>query len=160
MADDAGSRQYCFGCGTRNPHGLKLDIRIEDKRAVAEFQPRPEHQGYPGLVHGGLIATMLDEAMGWAMYSLGVWAVTGKMEVKYRRPLPLDGRASVSAEVVRNRGRWLEVRGEVRTADGGLVAESHALFMRLPREKVAELERVYLEAGQPDLPAHGSTGSP
>jgi hypothetical protein len=52
------------------------------------------------------------------------------------------------------------VRGEVRTADGGLVAESHALFMRLPKEKVAELERVYLEAGQPDLPAHGSTGSP
>jgi uncharacterized protein (TIGR00369 family) len=125
-----------------------LDFRIEDKRAVAEYRPRAEHQGYPGLVHGGLIATMLDEAMGWAMYSLGVWAVTGKMEIRYRQPLPLDGRATVSGEVVRNRGRWLEVRGEVRSAEGRLVAESEALFMRLPKEKVAELERLYLTEGQ------------
>jgi acyl-coenzyme A thioesterase PaaI-like protein len=146
MAEDAGTRHYCFGCGARNPHGLKLDFRIEDSRAVAEFRPRMEHQGYPGLVHGGLIATALDEAMGWAMYSLRVWAVTGKMEIKYRQPLPLDATATVTGEVVRNRGRWLEVRGEVR-AGGRLVAESHALFMRLPAEKVAELERLYLDAG-------------
>jgi uncharacterized protein (TIGR00369 family) len=147
MPDGAGTRHYCFGCGARNPHGLKLDFRIEDQRAVAEFQPRAEHQGYPGLVHGGLIATALDEAMGWAMYTLGVWAVTGKMEVKYRRSLPLDAKATVSGEVVRNRGRWLEVRGEVRGAGGKLIAESHGLFMRLPQERVAEMERVYL--GEP-----------
>jgi len=154
MAEGAGTRHYCFGCGTRNPHGLKLDFRIEDKRAVAEFQPRAEHQGYPGLVHGGLIATALDEAMGWAMYTLGVWAVTGKMEVKYRRPLPLDGRATVSGEVVRNRGRWLEVRGEVRSAGGKLVAESHALFMRLPQEKVAEMERLLFNEESLESLAH------
>ena len=153
MAEGVGTRHYCFGCGTRNPHGLKLHFRIEDKRAVAEFQPRAEHQGYPGLVHGGLIATALDEAMGWAMYTLGVWAVTGKMEVKYRQPLPLDATATVVGEVVRNRGRWLEVRGEVRSG-GRLVAESHALFMRLPEEKIAELERMYLEAGSPESSVH------
>ena len=147
MPEGAGTRHYCFGCGARNPHGLKLDFRIEDQRAVAEFQPRAEHQGYPGLVHGGLIATALDEAMGWAMYTLGVWAVTGKMEVKYRQPLPLDAKATVSGEVIRNRGRWLEVRGEVRSAGGKLIAESHGLFMRLPQERVAEMERVYL--GEP-----------
>jgi uncharacterized protein (TIGR00369 family) len=146
MAEGAGTRHYCFGCGARNPHGLRLDFRIEDKRAVAEFEPRAEHQGYPGLVHGGLIATALDEAMGWAMYTLGVWAVTGKMEVKYRRPLPLDAKATVSAEIVRNRGRWLEVRGEVRSAGGKLIAESEGLFMRLPDEKVAELERLFGES--------------
>jgi len=147
-----GTRHYCFGCGAGNPHGLKLDFRIEDKRAVAEFRPRVEPQGYPGLVHGGLIATALDEAMGWAMYTLGVWAVTGKMEVKYRQPLPLDAKATVSAEVVRNRGRWLQVRGEVRSA-GKLVAESEGLFMRLPKEKVAELERLFLDADSPGTSA-------
>ena len=146
MAEGAGTRHYCFGCGARNPHGLRLDFRIENKRAVAEFEPRAEHQGYPGLVHGGLIATALDEAMGWAMYTLGVWAVTGKMEVKYRRPLPLDAKATVSAEIVRNRGRWLEVRGEVRSTGGKLIAESEGLFMRLPDEKVAELERLFGES--------------
>jgi acyl-coenzyme A thioesterase PaaI-like protein len=144
MPEGAGTRHYCFGCGVRNPHGLKLDFHIEGQRSVAEFQPRAEHQGYPGLVHGGLIATALDEAMGWAMYTLGVWAVTGKMEVKYRQPLPLDSKVTVSGEVIRNRGRWLEVRGEVRGAGGKLIAESHGLFMRLPQERVAEMERVYL----------------
>jgi acyl-coenzyme A thioesterase PaaI-like protein len=165
MDEGPGTRHYCFGCGALNPHGLKLDFRIEGKRAVAEFQPRAEHQGYPGLVHGGLIATALDEAMGWAMFTVGVWAVTGKMEVRYRQPLPLDGGATVSGEVVRNRGRWLEVRGEVRSAGGKLVAESHALFMRLPDEKVAEMERLLEPSAHPELveggaEAHGSTSSP
>jgi acyl-coenzyme A thioesterase PaaI-like protein len=149
MAEGAGTRHYCFGCGDRNPHGLRLDFRFEDKRAVAEFQPRAEHQGYPGLVHGGVTAAALDEAMGWAMYALRVWAVTGKMEVKFRQPLPLDGKATVSAEVIRNRGRWLEVRGEVRSAEGKLMAESQGLFMRLPKEKMAELEKVFLEGESP-----------
>jgi acyl-coenzyme A thioesterase PaaI-like protein len=158
MREEAGTRHYCFGCGAQNPHGLKLDFRIEDKRAVAEFQPRAEHQGYPGLVHGGLIATALDEAMGWAMYTLGVWAVTGRMEVKYRRPLPLDAKATVSGEIVRDRGRWLEVRGEVRSG-GKLVAESEGLFMRLPQEKVAEMERLYMAEGQ-GLGVEGQEVSP
>ena len=154
MAEGAGTRHYCFGCGDRNPHGLKLDFRIEDKRAVAEFQPRAEHQGYPGLVHGGITAAALDEAMGWAMWVVGVWAVTGKMEVRFRQPLPLDAKATVSAEVIRNRGRWLEVRGEARGAGGKLMAESHGLFMRLPKEKVAEVERLFLEAESPESSAH------
>ena len=150
MDEGPGTRHYCFGCGARNPHGLKLDFHLEDKRAVAEFQPRAEHQGYPGLVHGGIMAAALDEAMGWAMWAVGVWAVTGKMEIKYRRPFPLGAKTTVSGEVIRNRCRWLEVRGEVRTDGGRLVAESHALFMRLPKEKVAEMERVYLEAEPPE----------
>jgi uncharacterized protein (TIGR00369 family) len=145
VPEDTGTRHYCFGCGQRNPHGLKLDFHIENGRAVAEFQPRAEHQSYPGLVHGGITAAALDEAMGWAMWAVGVWAVTGKMEIRYRQPLPLSTKVTVSGEVIRNRGRWLEVRGEVRADSGKLMAESHALFMRLPKEKVAELERVYLE---------------
>jgi uncharacterized protein (TIGR00369 family) len=146
MSEGAGTWHYCFGCGDRNPHGLKLDFRVEDNRAVAEFQPRAEHQSYPGVVHGGITAAVLDEAMGWAMYAQGVWAVTGKMEVKFRQPLPLDGKATVSAEVIRNRGRWVEVRGEVRSAGGKLMAESHGLFQRLPKDKVAELEKVFLKS--------------
>jgi uncharacterized protein (TIGR00369 family) len=146
VAEGPSARHYCFGCGAQNPHGLKLDFRIEDQRAVAELRPCAEHQGYPGLVHGGIIATALDEAMGWAMLAVGVWAVTGKMEVKYRQPLPLDAKATVSGEVIRNRGRWLEVRGEVRSAEGKLMAESEGLFMRLPQEKVAEMEKLFLEA--------------
>lgn len=145
MAGEIAARRYCFGCGDLNPAGLKLEFRFEGKKAVADFLPQKRHQGYPGLMHGGVTSAALDEAMGWAMYKLGVWAVTGKMEVKFRQPLPLHQRATVSGEVIRNRGRWLEVRGEIRSEEGRLLAESYGLFMRLPEEKVRELKETYAE---------------
>jgi acyl-coenzyme A thioesterase PaaI-like protein len=96
-------------------------------------------------MHGGVMAAALDEAMGWAMQPLGVWAVTGKMELKFRQPLPLHRKATVSGKVVRNRGRWLEVQGEIRSEEGKLMAESHGLFMRLPEETVRKLGEAHAE---------------
>jgi acyl-coenzyme A thioesterase PaaI-like protein len=145
MPGEIGPRRYCFGCGDLNPSGLKLEFRFEGNKAVADFLPRDEHQGYPGIVHGGVTAAALDEAMGWAMYGVGVWAVTGKMEVRFRQPLPLHKRARVSGEVVRNRGRWLQLRGEIRSEDGKLMADSYGLFMRVPEERARELEETYAE---------------
>jgi acyl-coenzyme A thioesterase PaaI-like protein len=143
MPGEIAARRYCFGCGDLNPAGLKLEFRFEGNKAVADFLPQKQHQGYPGLMHGGVTSAALDEAMGWAMYGLGVWAVTGKMEVKFRQPLALRQKATVSGEVMRNRGRWLEVRGEIRNEEGKLMAESYGLFMRLPEERVRELEETY-----------------
>jgi acyl-coenzyme A thioesterase PaaI-like protein len=145
MPGEIAARRYCFGCGDLNPAGLKLEFRFEGNKAVADLLPQERHQGYPGLMHGGVTAAALDEAMGWAMYGLGVWAVTGKMEVKFRQPLPLHQKAVVSGEVIRNRGRWLEVRGEIRSEEGRLMVESYGLFMRLPEEKVRQLEETYAE---------------
>jgi acyl-coenzyme A thioesterase PaaI-like protein len=145
MAGEIAARRYCFGCGDLNPAGLKLEFRFEGDKAVADLLPQDRHQGYPGLMHGGVTSAALDEAMGWAMYGVGVWAMTGKMEVKFRQPLPLRQKATVSGKVVRNRGRWLEVRGEIRSEEGRLMAESYGLFMRLPKEKVRELEQIYVD---------------
>lgn len=145
MPGEIAARRYCFGCGDLNPAGLKLKFRFEGNKAVADFLPQERHRGYPGLMHGGVTSAALDEAMGWAMYGLGVWAVTGKMEVKFRQPLPLHQKMTVSGEVIRNRGRWLEVRGEIRSEEGRLMAESYGLFMRLPKERVRELEETYVE---------------
>jgi acyl-coenzyme A thioesterase PaaI-like protein len=145
MPGEIDTRRYCFGCGDLNPAGLKLEFRFEGNKAVADFLPREQHQGYPGLVHGGVTAAALDEAMGWAMYAAGVWAMTGKMEVRFRQPLPLYQKATVSAHVIRNRGRWLTVRGEIRSQEGRLMAESHGLFMRVPEERARELEEIYAE---------------
>ncbi len=145
MPGEIAARRYCFGCGDLNPAGLQLKFRFEGNKAVADFLPQERHRGYPGLMHGGVTSAALDEAMGWAMYGLGVWAVTGKMEVKFRQPLPLQQKMTVSGEVIRNRGRWLEVRGEIRSEDGRLMAESHGLFMRLSEERVRELEETYAE---------------
>ena len=144
MQEPADSpRRWCFGCGDANPEGLHIDFQIEGKAAVGRFLARPVHQGYPGLAHGGIAAAALDEAMGWAMYAVGAWAMTARMEVKYRRPLPLGEELTVRAEVGRDRGRWLEAAGEIRTTTGELLAEAKALFIRLPPQRARQMEAFY-----------------
>ncbi len=146
MPEKINPQRLCFGCGDLNPCGLKLDFRMEGDRATAEFVPEERYQGYPGLVHGGVTATALDEAMGWAMYGAGVWAMTGKMEVRFRQPFPVGRKVAVTGEVTRNRGRWLEVRGEIRGDDGTVVAESRGIFMRMREDKVQEMVETFSES--------------
>lgn len=135
--------QRCFGCGPLNPVGLGMQFRLENGRAMAEFTPSPHHQGFPGHMHGGLVATMLDEAMGWAVYGQGVWAMTAKMSVRFRETVPLSGTLVVTGEVVRNRGRLLDLRGEVRTRDGKLLAYAEGVFMRVTGRRADQLARAY-----------------
>ena len=139
----SSSRRWCYGCGEDNPEGLRIAFRVDGRCAVGQFTPREVHQGYPGLAHGGVAAAALDEAMGWAIYGAGAWAVTARMEVRYRRPLPLGQELVVSAEVTRSRGRWLEVKGEIRAPSGELLAESKGVFLRLLQQRGKELEAYY-----------------
>jgi len=92
-------------------------------------------------------AAALDEAMGWAMYAAGAWAMTARMEVKYRRPLPLGEELLVSAEVTRDRGRRLEAEAEVRTVSGEVLAQAYGLFLRVPEHRARELDASFLGDG-------------
>src|SRR3989442_9820873 len=132
-------RRWCFGCGDRNPEGLHIDFEIEGTRVGGRFRPRDTHQGWPGLAHGGVAAAVLDEAMGWAMYAAGAWAMTARMEVKYRRPLPLGEELLVSAEGTRDRGRRLEAEAEVRTATGEGRGQAAGPLLRGPEKRPREL---------------------
>jgi acyl-CoA thioesterase FadM len=85
----------------------------------------------------------LDEAMGWAMYAAGAWAMTARMEVKYRKPLPLGREVTVTAEVVRERGRVLDAEAQIRAPGGTVLVEARAMFVRIPRDKQSEMERYY-----------------
>jgi acyl-coenzyme A thioesterase PaaI-like protein len=87
----AGAR-HCFACGDANPIGMHLnDIRRDGDRVLATLHPRPEFQSYPGVLHGGLSATALDEVMGYASILLaGIWAATATMDVRYRAQVPYD----------------------------------------------------------------------
>jgi uncharacterized protein (TIGR00369 family) len=144
------ARRGCFGCGDLNPNGLKLAFRLEGGVAVAEFDPDPQHQGYPGLMHGGLVATILDEAMGWAIYGRGIWAMTARMQVRFRRSVPLDRRLRVSAHVTNQRQRLLQARAELRDEGGTLLAEGEGAFLCVPPEQGREMEELY----------HGDEASP
>ena len=137
-------RRWCYGCGEANPEGLQIQFRLEGRRAIGRFRVRPLHQGYPGLAHGGIAAAALDEAMGWAMYAAGTWAVTARMEVKYRRPLPLEQEITVWGEVTRDRGRRLEAAAAIRDGDGQILAEAKAVFLRVSPERAAQMEAFYL----------------
>jgi acyl-coenzyme A thioesterase PaaI-like protein len=139
----------CFGCGDSNPMGLGMRFRLDGGRAVTEFKPAAHHQGFPGHMHGGLVSTMLDEAMGWAVYGQGVWAVTARMSVRFREPVPLSEPLLVTGWVTRTRGPLLDARAEIRTRDGALLAQAEGVFMRVRGRRAEQLAQAYRgQAGQ------------
>jgi acyl-coenzyme A thioesterase PaaI-like protein len=138
----------CFGCGDLNPKGLKLAFRIEDGAAVAEFDPDPHSQGYPGLMHGGVVAAVLDEAMGWAIYGQGIWAMTARMQMRFRQSVLLSRRLRVTARVTNQRHGLVEARAELRDASGALLAEGEGAFLRVTPEKGRQLEELYRAAAE------------
>jgi len=148
VPDRANPARFCFGCGPENPRGLGLHFRVEEGRAVAEFMPQDFLQGFPGFVHGGGVATVLDEAMGWAAYARGVWAMTAKLNMRFRRSVPLRQQVKVEGWVTRERGRYLEVCAELRSRHGHLLAEADGLFVRLDGEKAEEVRRQYEAAAR------------
>ena len=135
---------WCFACGRLNPSGLQLDFDVSKDRATARYTGLQRHQGYEGALHGGVVTALLDETMGWAIFHQGVWGVTAKLSVTFKRPVPVGEELIVSGEVVRDRGRGIETKGTVaRASDGEILAEATALFLRMPDERRAELERRY-----------------
>ena len=135
---------WCFACGRLNPSGLHLDFDVAANSATARYTGRKDHQGYDGALHGGVVTALLDETMGWAIFHQGIWGVTGKITVSFRRPVPLGEELIVTGMVTRDRGRAIETSGTVtRAADGELLADAQALFLRMPKERRKELEQRY-----------------
>jgi acyl-coenzyme A thioesterase PaaI-like protein len=121
---------------------MHLNMRVEEGRAMVDFAPGEIYQGFPGMMHGGILATILDEVMAWAVYAAGSWAVTAKMEIRYRDVGPLNGTLHAVGGVTRDRGgRTFEAEGRITADDGSIVAEATGLFMRVPVERMRELER-------------------
>jgi acyl-coenzyme A thioesterase PaaI-like protein len=131
--------RMCFVCGIENPIGLKLNFYTDDEgRCITRFWPKPEHQGYPGHLHGGIISTLLDETMGRVLTHQNVWAMTGRLEIKFSKPVPLDQELTVVGELTRSRSRAYEARGEIRSPDGTVLVEGNGMYVRIPDEVVEE----------------------
>jgi acyl-coenzyme A thioesterase PaaI-like protein len=132
--------RWCYACGDLNPLGLHMSFRVEGEWAISSFEARREHQGYPGFVHGGIASALLDEAMGWATYGQGVWAVTGRMQMRFRGIIPIEEPLQVRGRIVRDRGRTLEVMSEIRGSNGDLLAEAEGLFFRVDGEQARRIQ--------------------
>jgi acyl-coenzyme A thioesterase PaaI-like protein len=125
----------CFACGLKNPIGLKLRFSWDGKAARAKFTPGEYHQGWGGLVHGGIINCLLDEAMSYAALFNGVHSLTARMQTRFKRPLLIDESLTVTGSVTRKTRRLLETKAELRLDDGTLVAESTATMFILLAKK-------------------------
>ena len=121
----------CFACGRTNPHGLRMEgFRIRDGYALAEYNPRPEHRGTEGTLHGGVVTTTLDEISVWAaILTHHTMAVTGRLEVRFHRPTPMDGPdLGVRGRVEERRGKRLVISAQLLSG-ATVCASSRGLFL-------------------------------
>ncbi len=126
-----GVDEMCFACGKGNPIGLKLDFRFEGEEYVTEFEVKPEHQGWTGIVHGGLLATVLDETMARLLWERKLNAITGRLSVRYHEPVKIGEKLTVRARIARQRSPAVETTAEAIKAGGTLVAEARAVSMEV-----------------------------
>jgi uncharacterized protein (TIGR00369 family) len=138
MGKQPNSRM-CFLCGLQNPVGLKLAFYddVENQQARSEFVIPAEYQGYPGVVHGGIVAAVLDETAGRAVMLNGnhddLFA-TLRLTVRYRHPTPTETGLTAVGWVEREGGMTTKVGGEIRLPDGTVTAECEALLGPVPEE--------------------------
>ena len=119
----------CFACGRKNPIGLKLQFNFDGDDYVTTFEVRPEHQGWAGIVHGGIVATLLDETMTRMLCDAGTPVVTADLHVRLKQPVPLGMPLQVRARIRERRKRVIETEAEVVLSDGAVAATGEAKLM-------------------------------
>jgi uncharacterized protein (TIGR00369 family) len=132
-------RNHCFVCSQSNPIGLQLKFERSDGVVRAQFIPSEWHEGWAGIIHGGILASVLDEAMAYAMFWDGIEAVTAKMEIRYRAAVKKGDVLHVDAKVVRDTRRLVDIDGRIRRK-GEVVAEASSRFLKLGKLNVANME--------------------
>ncbi len=121
---------YCFVCGEENPSGLHLKFTLCDGKVKTEFVPQKIFQGYKDIVHGGIIAAILDEAMVKAARMEGKQAVTAEITIRFKNPLMAGEKAVIEAHIVRTNKKIIETAAIIKKPDNTPVAEGHAKLLR------------------------------
>jgi len=137
----------CFGCGAANPRGMLLTFEQDDatRRIRGAFKLGAEYQGGGGFIHGGIIALVLDEAMGKVNRFRGVRAVTAELTIEYIRPVPVDEDLVIEAHEVERDGRNLYYVGEIWNLAGKALARGKGRFVEIDPDKF-KIERSAVSA--------------
>ena len=127
----------CFGCGGANERGMQLTFEQDDaaRRIRGVFKVAPEYQGGPGFVHGGIVATLLDEVMAKVSRFEKDYAVTGELNVEYLKPVPVGEELTVEGWEVGRDGRIRRREGEIRNAAGVVLARGMGKFIEVDPDK-------------------------
>jgi len=140
----------CFVCGVNNPLGLRLDFETDGEMVRARYAPRPEHSGFKEAVHGGLISTVLDEAMVWA---IGVrtkrFTYCAELRVRFLELVQPKGEFTVVAELVANRSNKLfEAKAELQNRRGEVHAKATGKYLPIKGEALAVLIKDFAESAE------------
>jgi acyl-coenzyme A thioesterase PaaI-like protein len=141
---------HCFGCGEKHPTGLHLVAHVGDAMNItAEFVVSENHQGAPGLAHGGLLSLAFDEALGKLMWLLRAPAVTARLETDFMKPVPMGSKLFISAEITGQVSRkvYCSAVGRLNSPDGEIAVRAAALFVIVPMSHFLQnAPAEYLEA--------------
>jgi uncharacterized protein (TIGR00369 family) len=118
----------CFVCGQHNPRGLHAHFDVYPDRVVAHWVPTAEHVGWQGVVHGGVLASLLDEAMAYTLFGRGIMGMTARMEIRYRSPARAGALLQVEARTVSENRRIADLEATI-TSGERVVAEANARFV-------------------------------
>ena len=146
MAMKQPNSRFCFVCGLENQFGLRVEFHETGPGEVtAEYVVPDAYQGYPGVVHGGIVAAMLDEICGRAHMSgpaeTSRFMATGRLEVRYRLIVPVGQPLRLVGRAVKATKRVATSVGEIRSPDGELLAEAKATLVAVPDKMLSGLDR-------------------
>ncbi len=126
--------RWCFACGADNPIGLKLKFRQEGDAVVCDFMPEKKHQGFLGIMHGGITSVILDEVMAqYVMIVMKKLAVTIRLETKFRKPVEIGSRIRAMAFYESSKRGFHFLRAEIRDEGGDLLASAKSVFAEKER---------------------------
>jgi acyl-coenzyme A thioesterase PaaI-like protein len=142
MTDYQPNSHYCFVCGLKNKSGLRARFQNDGPgRVKINIRICDQHQGYPGLAHGGIIAALMDEVLGRVMLSDDPdrLFMTAKMEIRYRKPVPLNTDILGRGWKLKDRGRAVMSEGELILPDGTVAITGTATLFAVPKPELASM---------------------
>ena len=144
----------CFACGSLNVHGLHLELHAGGDRCWTELVLDRRFEGWEGIAHGGIVCTILDEVMAWALVDHDLWGVTARLNVDFRRPVSIGRRIRGEGRVRETKRRVIYAEGVLVDAeDGTELARAEATFVGAPEARKQELKERYGFRLEPETPA-------
>lgn len=139
------SSKMCLVCGMKNPFGLKAFFyETEKKELIAVFRTCAEHQSYPGRLHGGIAAAILDETIGRAIlmhHEQEIWGVTAELKMRFKKPIPLNEELKVVGRITKESNRLFEGSGELILQNGDIAVTCEGKYIKLPIDDIADFDR-------------------
>ncbi|MGC8783649.1 MAG: PaaI family thioesterase [Armatimonadota bacterium] len=135
----------CFVCGEHNPKGLNVRFYADEHSATVPLFLREEQMGYPGIAHGGVLMSILDELMGWAAtMQTGEFSVSAEINTRFLKPVPLYTPLTARAQMTQRRGRVWYAHGEIVDEKGTVYVRAVGKYVSIGKERTAEILKLMI----------------